>query len=214
MKKNLFVVVVLLLSAVLSVQAQKVKVACIGNSITYGATIENREVNSYPAQLQRLLGADYEVVNFGVSATVAQKAGDHPWINTEKYKEAVAFAPQIAVIKLGTNDSKPHNWESVERFITDLEALATEFESRGARILVALPAKVYQLQWGINDEVITRQQIPAIKKMAKKHKWQIIDLHKATSKMPEHFPDYVHPDAYGASVIASTVYQAILKPKK
>lgn len=33
-----------------------IKVACVGNSITYGAGISNREKNSYPAQLQYYLG--------------------------------------------------------------------------------------------------------------------------------------------------------------
>ena len=32
-----------------------IKVACIGNSITYGANIPNRNKNSYPAQLQAYL---------------------------------------------------------------------------------------------------------------------------------------------------------------
>ena len=47
----------LLIGSVLSAVAQEpVKVACIGNSITYGSGIDNREQNSYPAQLQRMLG--------------------------------------------------------------------------------------------------------------------------------------------------------------
>ena len=38
-----------------SINAQD-KIACIGNSITYGYAIENREANSYPGQLAQLLG--------------------------------------------------------------------------------------------------------------------------------------------------------------
>ena len=36
--------------------AQKVKVACVGNSITYGTGIQDREHYSYSVQLQKLLG--------------------------------------------------------------------------------------------------------------------------------------------------------------
>ena len=47
------------------------KVACIGDSITYGYGLPERDVNSYPAQLQKLLDAKepgkYEVRNFGNS---------------------------------------------------------------------------------------------------------------------------------------------------
>ena len=69
MKKLLFILLCLTVS--ISGYAQKIKVACVGNSITYGSRVENREQNSYPAQLPKLLGDEYEVKNFGVSATTA-----------------------------------------------------------------------------------------------------------------------------------------------
>ena len=77
------------LCLILSIEsyAQKIKVACVGNSITYGSRVENREQNSYPAQLQRLLGEEYEVVNFGVSATTALYKGLYPYVEKEKYNE-------------------------------------------------------------------------------------------------------------------------------
>lgn len=43
-----------------------IRVACVGDSITYGARLEDREQHSYPAQLQKLLGDDVAVFNFGV----------------------------------------------------------------------------------------------------------------------------------------------------
>lgn len=36
-----------------------VRVACVGNSITYGTGIQDRAHDSYPAQLQRMLGPGY-----------------------------------------------------------------------------------------------------------------------------------------------------------
>lgn len=61
--KNILLCLFIVFSA--TIQAQKIKVACVGNSVTYGHGIENREKNSYPAQLQRMLGNEYEVANFG-----------------------------------------------------------------------------------------------------------------------------------------------------
>ena len=49
----------------LGAPVRKIKVACIGDSITYGAAIEDRVNYSYPSQLQVLLGENYEVGNFG-----------------------------------------------------------------------------------------------------------------------------------------------------
>ena len=46
-----------------SVPSTKTKVACIGDSLTRGYLLEDAQ--SYPAQLQQLLGAQYEVRNFG-----------------------------------------------------------------------------------------------------------------------------------------------------
>ena len=79
----------ILLSLTVSIggYAQKIKVACVGNSITYGSRVENREQNSYPAQLQKLLGDEYEVKNFGVSATTALYKGLYPYVEKEKYNE-------------------------------------------------------------------------------------------------------------------------------
>ena len=88
---------------------QKIKVACVGNSITYGAGIVNREKNSYPAQLQVYLGDKYEVRNFGSNGATAFHEGDYPYVQTEAYKQAIAYSPDIVFIKLGTNDSKPQN---------------------------------------------------------------------------------------------------------
>ena len=43
--KNILLCLFIVFSA--TIQAQKIKVACVGNSVTYGHGIENREKNSY-----------------------------------------------------------------------------------------------------------------------------------------------------------------------
>lgn len=214
MKKYILSLAVLL-TAAFSAFAQ-VRVACIGNSITYGSGIQDREHDTYPAQLQAMLGADYKVINFGVGGTTAQKEGDKPWTSTDKYKEAVDFLPQICVIKLGTNDTKPQNWVGSDRFISNLEAIANEFEALPSkpRIIIALPATAYQIKWGIRDSVIVNGELKQITKMAKRNKWRLIDLHKATANMPERFPDAIHPDPQGAGIIAEVVRKAVLKEAK
>ena len=87
-----------------------VRVACVGNSITYGAGIKNRSHDSYPSVLGRLLGDKYWVKNFGVSARTMLNKGDRPYMKEQAYQQALAFNPNIVVIKLGTNDSKSFNW--------------------------------------------------------------------------------------------------------
>lgn len=196
--------------------AQKVRVACIGNSITYGHGIKDRAKDTYPAQLQALLGDDYDVRNFGVSGTTAQKEGDFPWVSTNEYKAALAFLPEIVVIKLGTNDSKPQNWTGNERFIRDLEALAQEFAALEShpRIIICLPAKAYEVRWDIHDDIIAGEELPALKSMAKRNHWRLVDLYRATSGKQERFPDGIHPDEQGAGIIAAKVLKAVKKERK
>ena len=88
-----------------------IRVACIGNSITDGFGIDMRAKYGYPAQLQGILGDGYWVKNFGVSARTMLNKGDFPYMNEMAWKDALAFKPDIVVIKLGTNDSKPQNWQ-------------------------------------------------------------------------------------------------------
>ena len=93
-----------------------IKVACIGNSITDGFGIDMRTAYGYPAQLQQLLGKDYWVKNFGVSSRTMLNKGDYPYMNEMAWKDALAFKPDIVIIKLGTNDSKPENWQYAAEF--------------------------------------------------------------------------------------------------
>ena len=64
MKKYIALGLALILSCANYAQ-DKIKVACVGNSITYGSGVADREVNAYPVKLQGMLGDKYEVGNFG-----------------------------------------------------------------------------------------------------------------------------------------------------
>ena len=97
MKKTFLLLGTLLcMSTAFAQDVQKIKIACVGNSITFGSGIKDRGSDSYPAVLNRLLGTDkYEVRNFGVSARTLLSKGDHPYINEQAYRDAKAFNPNI-----------------------------------------------------------------------------------------------------------------------
>ena len=164
-----------------------IRVACIGNSITYGARIKNRDRDSYPAVLSRMLG--------------------------EAYQDALAFNPNIVVIKLGTNDSKSFNWKYKADFTKDLQTMVDAFKALPAqpKIYLCYPSKAYQTGDNINDDIISKQIIPMIKKVAKKNNLSVIDLHAAMDGMPQLFPDKIHPNEEGAKVMAKAVYQSLKK---
>ena len=188
-----------------------VRVACIGNSITFGAGIKNRSRDSYPSVLARMLGDNYWVKNFGVSARTMLNKGDHPYMNEPAYKNALAFNPNIVVIKLGTNDSKSFNWKYKADFMKDAQTMINAFKGLPSqpKIYLCYPSKAYLTGDGINDDIISKEIIPMIKKLAKKNDLSVIDLHTAMDGMPELFPDRIHPNEKGAQVKAKAVYQSI-----
>ena len=110
-------------------KSDAVRVACIGNSITDGHGIDMRSAYGYPALLQKRLGDNYWVKNFGVSARTMLNKGDYPYMNEVAWKDALAFKPDVVVIKLGTNDSKGHNWQYGAEFRQDLEQMITALKA-------------------------------------------------------------------------------------
>ncbi len=190
-----------------------IKVACIGNSITYGSGIQDREKQAYPYVLGTLLGNEYEVKNFGVSGRTLLKKGDHPYWNEKAYQNALEFLPDIVIIKLGTNDTKPQNWKYKEDFEKDYSDLIESFTNLPSkpRVIICKPVPAFKLMWGINDTVIVSQMIPAIEKLAKEKNVEQIDLYTPFKNSSEFFPDGIHPNAKGAELMANEIYKHIVK---
>ncbi len=142
------------------VWAEKVKVACVGDSITYGAGVEGREKNCYPAVLGGILGDKYDVRNFGVNGATLLKKGDGPWWKTGAFKSATEFVPDIVIIKLGSNDTKPQNWKHKDEFEADYKALIEHFKGLASKpkIYVALPVPALKENFGINEKGVLEQQ--------------------------------------------------------
>ena len=202
----------------LTIFAQKVKVACIGNSITFGYTIENRDKDSYPAQLQALLGDGYDVQNYGNCGKTAQNDADDPYTKCPEYQQAKDFLPQIAVIKLGTNDSKPVNWDThSSEYSADMQKMIDTLNALPSKPMIFLCTPIAgNHQAGDNpqnqcrDKVIRDEVIPQILKVAKKNKLQVIDLYPVVSLNGEEMQkDMLHPTAAGAHKIAQSVAKAI-----
>lgn len=215
MKKILLPFIIVITSAYCWGQ-DTVRVACVGNSITYGHGIKNRLHDGYPAVLGRLLGDGYKVENFGVSGRTLLSKGDHPYIKEKAYKDALAFKPNIVVVKLGTNDSKPFNWVYKNDFKADMEALIKSFQNleTNPRIIVCLPIPGDNDGWKINDSTITAAIIPYTKQVAKKMKLEVIDLHTFFMPYKHLLPDGVHPNEDGAALMASEVAKVIMKLQK
>jgi lysophospholipase L1-like esterase len=192
----------------------RIRVACVGDSITYGAGIEKRNQNSYPAVLQKLLGDQYEVRNFGVNGSTLLMNGDKPYVKEKAFADAKKFNPNIVIIKLGSNDTKPQNWEHIGEYVSDYKSLVGEFQGLESKpqVYICSPVPVYKEAFGITDSRVNELK-PKIAEVAKDLGLPLIDLNMALSGKKEMFPDGVHPDAAGAKIIAETVHKAMTEKK-
>ena len=193
------------------------RVACIGNSITDGFGIEMATQIGYPAQLQKLLGNGYYVKNFGVSGRTLLNKGDLPYQKEKAWRDALAFNADIIIIKLGTNDSKPENWQFNKGFKEDLQQMTDLLKASGRqhgktnqRIYLCTPIPAFKPTWNINDSVIVNGIIPIIKQVAKKNKFNVIDLHTSyAGDGDKMLNDGIHPDHKGARRMAEIIAEAI-----
>jgi len=193
-------------------QTKILKVACVGNSITYGAGIKDQLRDSYPSVLGRMLGKEYDVQNFGRSGATLLRNGNQPYWKAPEYVNAKNFNPDIVVLKLGSNDSKPLNKSSWYEFERDLSAMVDSFRLLPSKpkIYLCLPAPAFGVgNFGITDSVLVNVIIPQIKKVVKARKTELIDLHAALENKAELLPDRIHPNEAGAVLIAKTVAKGL-----
>jgi lysophospholipase L1-like esterase len=196
-----------------------IKIACVGDSITYGMLIKNWYRYNYPYVLGRMLGKGYNVRNYGVSGRTAMEAGDHPYIKEYRYKRSKNYQPDIVLIKFGTNDSKPYNWKGKEEFKRHYTRLIKSYMNLDSkpRIYLLTPATPFykdgitsgNMMFDIRKPEVT-EAAEAVKELAKEMKLSVIDINKETEGHKQLFvSDGIHPNALGAEVIARTVYREL-----
>jgi lysophospholipase L1-like esterase len=198
-----------------SAEAQ-VKVACVGDSITFWYGLANPGTQSYPAQLQTLLGSGYIVGNFGVNGATVQKSTAKSYWRTSQHRSSQRFGPNKVVIMLGTNDSKSSNWNAAN-FNADYRALIAEYQNLPTRpaVYIALVPPVYTPNAFGNtfDPVfIQNTVVPAIRTIATQAGVPLIDNNSPLLNHPEYFSDGVHPNVQGAGIIATTVSGPVTQP--
>lgn len=193
----------------------QIKVACVGDSTTYGHGIRNWPKNNYPAVLQNLLGDAYHVNNYGVSSFAVQEDADRSYRTLPHYQESLAYAADYVVFMMGSNDSKPENWKGSDAFKEDLLSLLDTYGDAEI-ILCTLPSAFFlegQTE-GITEHdiqpLIVEEIAEVTRQVAAERGYTLIDIHAFTAEHPEWFAkDGVHPSNEGAAAIAQEVYAVL-----
>jgi alpha-L-fucosidase 2 len=138
--------------------------------------------------------------------------GDFPYWTAKEFSNVFAALPDIIVIKLGTNDTKPENWNAVD-FMNSFQAMIDTFNTIASKpkIFLCYPVPVYEIRWGINDSTIVAGVFPAIDKLAVRNSLSVIDLYHGLQNQIVNFPDGIHPNEQGAVNIARLIADELLK---
>lgn len=210
--KNSYFLLFLSLLIMVGCSDKVLRIACVGDSITEGYGLAVQSKTSYPVMLDSILGPKYAVLNSGRSATTLQKKGDFPYWICKEFSNVFGYKPNIIIIKLGTNDTKPNNWHA-DKYEQDYQAMIDTFKTISSKpeIYVCLPVPVFKTKWGINDSTVVHGIIPIIEKLAKKNKLSVIDLHKGMSNEGVNFFDSIHPNEKAVKMMAAIIAEKISK---
>lgn len=214
--KRFAILVIAVTTALLAANAApKKKVACVGNSITYGFLVDNREQNSYPSRLAGLLDSTrYEVRNFGKSRSTLLRKGHFPYVDQPEFKDAIDYAPDIVLIHLGVNDTDPRNWPNYsDEFVTDYFYLIDSFKAVNPKVRIILanltPIGAQHPRFKSGTRIWRDKVRESIANVAEIASLELIDFEDDLIDRPNLLPDGIHPNVEGAFILARNAYGAI-----
>lgn len=206
--------ILFLLISFSSAAVAQIKVACVGNSVTYGYKLDDPKTESYPSQLQEMLGDGYEVGNFGRSGATLLFNGHNPYVKTQEFVEAKKFEADIVVIHLGLNDTDPRNWPTYkDEFAMDYSNLIDSLTQHNSdcRVIIARMSPIFdrhaRFESSTRDWYYEVQR--EIENVAKYRGVELIDFQELLQSYPTMMPDALHPDKEGAGLLAKRVYSAV-----
>lgn len=195
------------------------KIACIGDSITFGMMRDANGVyyqfDNYPQKLETLLGEGWMVCNYGQPGAYATKDdGQLSYWNLRQFTDSKRKNAELYLIMLGTNDSA--NWDS-GAYHDSLSALVDAYRESApdAQIFLMISPTAYpnpetgEVGAGVSVEVLD-QEIPGIvNAIAEEKGVQVIDIHSFTADHADWYIDGVHPNGEGHQHIAEYIYDKI-----
>ena len=188
-------------------------IACIGAAITEGAGADNFYTESYPAQLQNALNGAYNVINYGNSGKTVRPglADKESWLDNYQWVGVQAIVPDIAILNIGTNDSKTHHNPTYDGFYDDYKNLVELLlkVNPDMRIIVCTVPCAYSDIWGISNENIKNIIAPVQRAIAAEYEFELVDLFEICQGKASLFPDGVHPSTRGYGMFVK-IFQKVL----
>lgn len=195
-----------------------IKVACIGDGITHGTSSVNVNTHAYPIYLQKLLGFEYYVANYG---TPDKKMTDYA-VKTEAEKEngtitdydlSISFVPDVVIIMLGTNDANPTSSklplaDNEEKYSDAASKLVSAYRKINSNVQIYLatpPSEAKNSQWETNLATIAEWN----RAIAGYLNCNVIDVFTDSASLGWDFPDDLHPENEQYADLASVIYNGL-----
>jgi acyl-CoA thioesterase-1 len=183
-------------------RSSAIRVACCGDSIT------RRPVGAaYSHHLGSLLGDGWDVRNFGHDGVTAQKESGRPFWKMPEFEAANAFAPNVVILMLGTNDASSVP-EGRKNFAGDFLALVRHFQALPSRpqVIVMTPPPLMLGRQDSRTIALKDEMSADVRRIAKEEGLVLVELHDEPALAdPALYPDKVHPNGDGAKIIAERV---------
>lgn len=191
-----------------------VRIACVGDSNTYGTLLAGWPATTYPMTLRKRLGAGCCVNNYSYPGRCARPGADKPLIDEEQYADSLKFRPDIAVVMLGSNDAREGNWIDKSEFKSGLKSIVDEYAATGCKTYLVSPPPAFEsggrVRYRIRAEILGADARDAVKEVASETGSEYIDAYSAFEGRPDLFADGVHLKAKGAKILADLAYDATI----
>ena len=171
-------------------EGDKVKIACVGDSLTEGYTSSgsNKGSTAYPAVLQNLLGSDYQVGNFGRTSFTLMKGTNKSYWDAAEFTNSKAFDANIVIIMLGTNDSKDAYWNET-KFKEDAVALYNTYANLESveRIIFATSPHCYVMSGTDITAAGVDRMVAVQRELIAENNWESVDMYALTADREDYF---------------------------
>lgn len=207
-----------------------IKIACLGDSITQAANLENMEdyqQYSYPTKLAEVLGAK-EVVNLGIGGSSLGRYWQDAFV--ERYMEIPEDTDLILVMG-GTNDGFCLHKENVGNFeersphtlIGDLDelmrGLKENYPDTEVIFLTPLPNVLHDILRKERPELMSQRVIvDSMIALAKEYELDVIDLYDSNlldshdaAVISNYMPDGVHCNPDGYQILAEHIAADLIR---
>lgn len=192
--------------------------ACVGDSLTYGAGVRfTRHRDSYPAQLGSLLGEDWQVLNYGLSWRTLQDSGDLPYKSDRFYQASLMCNAEIFLLMLGSNDAKFFNWDE-NRYRQELVEFVSAYRElpQHPNLILMQPTIAWKDRhgrepYGVRLDVLGNELHEIIADVGRETGCKVLDLYRLTKAHPDWFHDASHPNRKGNGMIAHYIKSALIE---